>query len=117
MKYKHERAFTKGYNAIIESEKHAEMKGMAFGIVKMDSGDISSFCYPQETVYDLLYGEVEFKWEGGSATAKRRDCFHKGAQVLHVPSSIDVKITCLSEAAEVAVCRVPNTKNFPAQSW
>ncbi len=107
MKYTAKGPFEKGYNKMISAVENPEMMGMEFGVVSMAAGDVMSFDYAQEVVYDLLSGGVTFNWEGKLETVARKDCFHEGAILLHVPQNTAVTITANTDA-EVAVCRTPN---------
>lgn len=112
MKYTSCAPFEKGYNKMVSAVENPEMMGMEFGVVAMDRGDVLSFCYDQEVVYDLLLGEVVFQWAGEERTAQRSDCFHEGAIVLHVPRNTAVVLECLSDKAEIAVARTRNEHSF-----
>lgn len=114
MKYTSRGPFQKGYNSMITEAEHPEMMGMEFGVVAMSQGDRLSFNYAQEVVYDLLFGEVTFGWNGEERTVRREDCFHEGAILLHVPQNTEVTICCGKEA-EIAVCRTANEKAFQAR--
>lgn len=114
MKYVSKAPFEKGYNPMVNAIDHPYMEGLEFGVVKMQAGDVLSFDYAQEVVYDLLFGEVTFEWNGNSQKVMRNDVFHEGASLLHVPQNTAVKIAC-SIDAEVAVARVANAKMFEAR--
>lgn len=115
MKYTHKKPFEKGYNTIISAVENPDMMGMEFGVVSMSNGDVQNFNYAQEVVYDLLFGEITFSWEGKSETVSRESCFRDGATLLHVPQNTAVKIECKSEKAEIAVCRTENERSFPSK--
>ena len=87
MKYTHKAPFDKGYNGMVSAVEHPEMMGMEFGVVKMAAGDVMHFDYAQEVVYDLMSGSVTFAWNGNSETVTRKDVFHEGAILLHVPQN------------------------------
>ena len=107
MKYTSRGPFQKGYNSMITEAEHPEMMGMEFGVVAMSQGDRLSFNYAQEVVYDLLFGEVTFGWNGEERTVRREDCFHEGAILLHVPQNTEVTICCGKAAAArgLSVCQ------------
>ena len=93
MKYTAKAPFDKGYNKMVSAVDNPEMMGMEFGVVKMTAGDIMNFDYAQEVVYDLMSGTVTFAWEGKTETVTRKDCFHEGAILLHVPQNTAVRRT------------------------
>ena len=98
MKYTHKAPFDKGYNGMVSAVEHPEMMGMEFGVVKMAAGDVMHFDYAQEVVYDLMSGSVTFAWNGNSETVTRKDVFHEGAILLHVPQNTRVTISAESDA-------------------
>ena len=114
MKYTSKGPFEQGYNKMISAVENPEMMGMEFGVVKMAAGDVMHFDYAQEVVYDLLSGRVTFAWDGKSETVERKDCFHEGAILLHVPQNTKVTITAETET-EVAVARTENKRSFEAK--
>ena len=114
MKYTSKGPLEKGYNKMVSAVENPEMMGMEFGVVKMAAGDVLHFDYAQEVVYDLLSGDVTFEWDGKLKTVARRDCFHEGAVLLHVPQNTAVTISCLTDA-EVAVARTENARAFEAR--
>ena len=114
MRYTNQQPFPPGYNQMVSAKENPEMMGMEFGVVFMHAGDVMNFCYGQEAVYDLLRGEVIFRWEGQERKAAREDCFHAGACLLHVPHDAAVSITCTKEA-EIALVHTHNPKDFAAR--
>ena len=114
MNYTSKGPFQKGYNSMVSAVDNPEMMGMEFGVVAMTENDQLSFDYAQEVVYDLLFGTVTFKWEGRTERVTRKDCFHEGAILLHVPQNTPVTIICHSDQAEIAVSRTENKKSFQA---
>ncbi len=114
MKYTSKGPFEKGYNKMVSAVDNPEMMGMEFGVVKLSTGDVMHFSYAQEVVYDLLYGKVSFEWGSSSETVERKDCFHEGAILLHVPQDTAVVVTALSDA-EIAVARTENKRSFAAR--
>lgn len=114
MKYTSKGPFEKGYNKMVSAADNPEMMGMEFGVVKMTAGDIMHFDYAQEVVYDLLYGKISFEWDKNSEVVERKDCFHEGAILLHVPQNTVVVITALSDT-EIAVARTENKRAFAAR--
>ena len=92
---------------MVSAVEHPEMMGMEFGVVKMAAGDVMHFDYAQEVVYDLMSGSVTFAWNGNSETVTRKDVFHEGAILLHVPQNTRVTISAESDA-EIAVSRTEN---------
>jgi 5-deoxy-glucuronate isomerase len=115
MKYTNKKPFAKGYNEMVSATANPEMMGMEFGVVAMTAGDKMNFAYLQEVVYDLLGGQVTLVWEGHCETVERADCFHEGAILLHVPQNVAVAIECLSDNAEIAVCRTENNRSFESR--
>lgn len=115
MKFTSCKPFEKGYNEMVSSVKNPEMMGLDFGVLSLSNGDSMNFNYAQEVVYDLMSGGVTFSFDGKNESVMRKDCFHEGAIVLHVPQNTQVSIKCTSEKAEIAICRTANSKKFAAR--
>ena len=58
MKYTAKNPLSPGYNPMVSASDHPEMMGMEFGVYVLRPGDKAAFDFPQEVVYDLLFGEV-----------------------------------------------------------
>lgn len=115
MKYTNQKPFEKGYNEIISVTSNPEMMGLNFGVVIMSNRDKMHFNYDEEVVYNLLSGQVVLSWNNKEQEISRQDCFHEGASLLHVPQDTLVCIECLSESAEIAICRTKNSNIFAAK--
>lgn len=114
MRYTSREPLRLGYNKMISAAENPEMMGMEFGVVRMTAGNVLSFCFPQEAVYDLLKGKVTISWGGECCTAFRKDCFHEGAVLLHVPQNTAVTVSC-EEDAEIALVHTSNSRSFSPQ--
>jgi len=113
MKFTSKGPLKKGYTSMVTASGNPEMMGMEFGVQKMEKGEMLTFSFPQEVVYDLLSGEVTFAWEESRETVRRTDCFHEGAVLLHVPQNTTVTVTALADT-EIAIVRTENGRTFPA---
>ena len=111
MKISQKGPFQKGYNAIVKEEVNKDM-GMDFGVLCMDQGDVVEYNEPKEVIYTLTNGVITFEFEGKKETADRPDCFHNDPILLHVPENTPVKITCLSDHAELSIQRTTNKRHF-----
>ncbi|QEK11603.1 5-deoxy-glucuronate isomerase [Crassaminicella thermophila] len=117
MRIRQAEPFKYGYNSITEMNgKHSNML-MDFGILKMKKDDVQTSSENLERAYLLIHGEVTLEWEGNKVTAKREDCFSEDPYCLHVPSNVEVKITCLKDDTEIAVQKTDNEKAFPAKLY
>lgn len=114
MKYVSKGPFEKGYNGMVSASGNPEMMGMEFGVVKLENLDVLHFDYAQETVYDLLSGRVCFEWEEKKESVERKDCFHEGAVLLHVPQNTKVTVTALADT-EIAIVRTENPRSFASR--
>lgn len=114
MKFTSKGPLKKGYTSMVTASGNPEMMGMEFGVQKMEKGEVLTFSFPQEVVYDLLSGEVTFSWEENRETVHRTDCFHEGAVLLHVPQNTTVTVTALADT-EIAIVRTENRRTFPAR--
>ena len=115
MKIKCANGLRPGYHALVTAEEHPEMMGLEFGVLVLEAGQTEKYNLPQEVLYDLLRGKGEFSWDGICRTADRKDCFHEGANLLHVPERTEVTVRCLSERAEITISRVENHRKFEAK--
>lgn len=89
-----------------------EMMGLEFGVTMVPRGKRTHFCYPRETLYNLLCGRASFIWENQQQLLTRTDCFHESAVCLHVPRNTAVIVECLSDYAEIAVASTENSQIF-----
>ena len=106
-----------GYTAIGEmGGKNRDML-MDFGVLRMKKGDVFTDDSALEKAYLLVYGQVEFAWEGNTHAQSRGNCFDDGPTALHVPKTVAVTITALSEDAEINVLRTDNDTVFPAKLY
>jgi 5-deoxy-glucuronate isomerase len=111
-----ERGFPAGYTPLSEvGGRHPEM-GMDFGILRLQPGRKHVLEPGRERACLLLGGEVDLQWEGGTATASRRNVFDDEPWCLHVPATGRVTITARS-AAEVSLHGADNPRSFPAKLY
>ena len=80
---------------------------MHFGILRMDAGDAWTCDEPLEKAVLLMTGHVELSWPGldGSGTRttiSRGSIFDDDPWCLHVPSSVEIKVTA-GGASELAI--------------
>ena len=61
-----------------------------------------------------MSGSVTFEWNGKSETVTRRDVFHEGAILLHVPQNTQVTISAVSDV-EITVSHTENKRDFAAR--
>ena len=83
---------------------HADML-MDFGVFRMKKGDVWEETAPIEKAALLVYGEVKFEWDGQEHTENRVNCFDVPPTALHADKAHPVKITCLSDEAEINILR------------
>ena len=106
-----------GYTSIAEMGKlHPDMH-MDFGLLKLQQGEVFTENQQLERLYLLITGEVEFAFLGAQYQAARPDCFDHSPWVLHVPAGVDIRITGLSDGAELSVHRTDNEKIFDAKLY
>lgn len=114
---KGEKEMAYGYTSIAERNGiHADM-GMDFGVLRLAAQDVFEDDQPLERAYLLVYGEIEFAWDGNTQTVSRKNCFDESPWVLHVPSGVKVKITGVGPDSEVTVHRTENERAFPARLY
>ena len=95
---------------------HADML-MDFGVFRMKKGDVWEEASALEKAALLVYGEVKFEWDGKEHIENRKNCFDIPPTALHADKKHPVKITCLSEEAEINILRTDNEKEFGAKLY
>lgn len=93
-------------------EKNPEMMDSEFSVVYLEDGEGFEIITEEEYVFCLNCGAVMFCWDGFEETVRRASCFNEEPYVLHVHRDTKVKITCLSESAEINVANTHNDKRF-----
>ena len=109
-----------GYTPMVSSERNREMQGLDFGVLKLvkeAATDRYSCRYNQETLFTLIEGSVKFVLPCRTLYAERRDCFHEGPSLLHVPAGTDVEIICESAQAELTIARTENPRQFEVEFY
>ncbi len=112
MKLKAKGQFQPGYNMITEYNGHCKEMMMDFGILKMSKGTTHDDNTELEKIYLLLYGEVEIEWENQKRVLKRGSFLDDDFIALNVNKTVAIKVTGISNDAEIAVIRTENDTNF-----
>lgn len=99
-------------NKYVSREENPEMMDSEFGVIHLRSGEDFEISTEEEYVFCLNCGTVIFSWDGTEETAERKSCFQDDPCVLHVHSGTQVKITGLSDHAEINVANTHNDKMF-----
>lgn len=115
-KIKNEKGFDFGYTEIVSKEKNPEML-MTFGILKLKKGESFESNEALERIFLLLNGEIELSWDKGSQVINRSSIFNEDPYTLNVPSNVVVKITCLSDVAEITVHKTENDIIFDSHFY
>ena len=95
---------------------HADML-MDFGVYLMKKGDVWFEDAMLEKAALLVYGEVKFEWAGQEHTEYRKNCFDVPPTAIHADRATNLKITCLSEEAELNILRTNNEREFGAKLY
>lgn len=90
---------------------HADML-MDFGVMRMKKGDVYEENGDLEKAVLLVYGKVCFEWAGERHEEERANCFDIPPTALHCDRTAGIKITCLSEEAEINIMLTDNAKAF-----
>jgi 5-deoxy-glucuronate isomerase len=80
---RHPAGFGPGYTAITAIDEASDGTGMDFGVLILREGESWSTDPGLECACMLLSGDVEFCWEGGSASASRASLFDEAPSTLH----------------------------------
>ena len=95
--------------------EHADML-MDFGVYRMHQGDVYEEKADLEKAVLLVYGTVAFDWvENGEKKhheEHRENCFDVPPTALHADAEGGIRITCLSEEAEINILRTDNPVCF-----
>lgn len=95
---------------------HADML-MDFGVYRMKKGDVWFEDASLEKAALLVYGEVKFEWAGQEHTEYRENCFDVPPTAIHADRATAVKITCLSDEAELNILRTDNEREFGSRLY
>ena len=96
--------------------EHRDML-MDFGVYRMKKGDVYKDNEALEKAVLLVYGEVAFEWNGEKHTQERKNCFDVPPTALHGDRNTGMKITCLTDEAEIDILRTDNPKAFGARLY
>lgn len=96
--------------------EHRDML-MDFGVYRMKKGDVYEDGEALEKAVLLVYGEVDFEWNGNEHAQERANCFDVPPTALHGDQNTCLKITCLSDEAEIDILRTDNPKAFGARLY
>ena len=96
--------------------EHRDML-MDFGVYRMKKGDVYEDNEALEKAVLLVYGEVAFEWNGEKHTQERKNCFDVPPTALHGDRNTGMKITCLTDEAEIDILRTDNPKAFGARLY
>ena len=102
----------KKLNKYVCREKNPEMMDSEFSVASLKKGEVFEITTQEEYVFCLNCGTVILKWDSFEKTAERKNCFQEEPYVLHVHNGTNVKITCISENAEINIANTYNEKMF-----
>lgn len=91
--------------------EHADML-MDFGVYRMKKGDVYEETADLEKAVLLVYGEVQFDWAEKTHVENRENCFDVPPTALHADRTCAIRVTCLSDEAEINILRTDNEKAF-----
>ena len=92
-------------------QEHADML-MDFGVYRMQKGDVWEDGNALEKAVLLVYGRVRFEWDGQEHEEERENCFDVPPTALHGDRACHLKVTCLSDEAEINILRTDNEVLF-----
>lgn len=99
-------------NKYVCREKNPEMMDSEFSVLHLRKGEDYQITTKEEYVFCLNRGTVLLAWDNVQETVERGNCFTDEPYVLHVHHSTDVKISCLSEDAEINIANTDNENTF-----
>ena len=95
---------------------HADML-MDFGVYRMKKGDVFEEAEGLEKAVLLVYGRVRLEGAGEAHEEERANCFDVPPTALHADCAHAVRVTCLSEEAEINILRTDNPAPFGAKLY
>jgi 5-deoxy-glucuronate isomerase len=105
------KGFDSGFTQITHEGDLEKDTGIDFGILKLRSQEMVSELSKKESVFVLLKGKAEIKWNGEKALVERHSLFDEEPTALHVPGGMEVKILSNTDS-EWAVARTSNVQKF-----
>ncbi|MCI8832268.1 MAG: 5-deoxy-glucuronate isomerase [Lachnospiraceae bacterium] len=99
-------------NQYVSRKKNPEMMDSEFGVIYLREKEVFEIATNEEYVFCLNCGTVCLEWDGKMETGERKSCFTDDPYVLHVHSGTQVRITALSQEAEINVANTPNERQF-----
>lgn len=104
--------FKAGYTPIINLDDKENKTMMDFGILRLVKGmeDINS--EDKERAYLLIKGEITLEWANNKKTIRRDSFLDEAPWCLHLPKGETVKITAVSDEAEISVSKTLNDCTF-----
>lgn len=115
VKIQQKEGFKPGYNNIVAEEGPYKDYLMDFAMLKLTQGQEYQCSLEKERAFLLVYGNVRFEWEGNTEVINRENFYDCDPYCLHVPAGIPIKITGLSDDAEITVHQTINEKSFDAK--
>lgn len=110
-------SFKTGYTPITSIDEKENNTMMDFGILKLVKDQIEVNSEDKERAYLLIQGEITLEW-GNNEKIVRRDSFlDEGPWCLHLPAGETVKITGLSDEAEISVTKTYNERLFNSKLY
>jgi len=109
---KHKEPFKAGYTPIISIDEKDNGTMMDFGILKLLKDQVEINSEDKERAYLLIQGEIKLEWGNNEKIIRRESFLDENPWCLHLPAGEKVKITGLSDEAEISVSKTYNERIF-----
>ncbi len=100
-----------GYTPIFQTVDKIGDTEIEFGISKIDAQESILLDFPLESVFVLLSGNVDFRFQGNSFQGVKKSTFDESPQLLHLPANTKGEIKA-KKMSELVVLQVKNSKIF-----
>lgn len=87
-------------------------------VYRMKAGQIKAFRKPgEETAVLLLKGEIEYRFDGRSCLAARKDVFTDGPWCVHIGTEAQLEVEAKADDTEILVQSTHNDTVFPSRLY
>lgn len=114
---RNEKPFEYGYNPIVNIDEKKNNTMMDFGILKIKKDQVEIDSDNKERAFLLIQGEIVLEWQENREIVKRDSFLDNDPWCLHVPKGVQVKITGISDDAEISVSKTYNDTIFESKLY
>lgn len=108
---RYRQGFPEGVSWVTTLDEPEHDTGIAFGVIRLNPGEVFEERVPSETAWLLMEGVVEVQTEDEARRLERHSLFDEAPQGLHVAAGQRVVFRCQTPV-ELTVYRTANLKSF-----